>query len=137
AYVYGNTLRDGPVGIGPLTFQTDGLSNVVFESNRVENAAVELSQGASQITIRNNILHRDDGPAIFIAGQNAAGRNVNDVVITNNTGINNGTHSNFIHVDGKTIGIVLDNNLYAAPKLETGGWGTAPIYVNWSDLSGF
>ena len=142
-YIASNKLN-GPSGFGPL-----GLSNGtnetwartlhgVFESNIQSNAQFELKHGAEHIMVRNNVFLRDGYVNIQIEGYNTTyGRGAVDLFILNNTAINNGTTGNFIRMDVPVDGVKLINNLYVAPNLYTGPYGTAVVAVFGNDLSSF
>jgi hypothetical protein len=64
-------------------------------------------------------------------------RGVVDLVIDHNVGINNGTTGNFLNLDGAADSITLTNNVYVAPYLQPGTYGTAAVAVGMNDLSAF
>ncbi len=145
AYMYiANNKLNGPSGFGPLGLSS-GLGETwartlygVFESNVQNNAQFEVKHGAEHIMVRNNVFKYDNATDIQIEGYNTTyQRGVVDLTIVNNTAINNGTTGNFIRMDVPVDGVKLMNNLYVAPNLYTGPFGTAVIAVFGNDLSSF
>lgn len=145
AYMYlANNKLNGPSGFGPLG-AANGMHETwartlygVFENNLQSNAQFEVKHGAEHIMVRNNVFLRDNSTNINIEGYNTAyQRGAVDVTIVNNTAINNGATGNFIRMDVPVDGVNLLNNLYVAPNLYTGPYGTAVIAVFGNNLSSF
>jgi hypothetical protein len=140
-YITGNTLTHGTMSIGPLG-GPDGLNdkyarakNVVLENNKIISD-VQILHGAEHIMLDNNVVYGATG--FGIDGYNAQyQRGVSDLNIINNTGINSGDRGNFLIVKGSVDGITLTNNLYVAPNLVTGSWGSAPVYVTDGGMNSF
>src|SRR5215217_3880999 len=88
--------------------------------------------------LRNNVLKQTNGYCVDVIGFNPSyGRGVVDCTFVNNTGVNDGTSGNFIHLGGRADGLVVVNNLYLAKNLVTGTSGSASVYVEESNLSSF
>ena len=146
AYVAHNTIPNGPVNVGPLA-TPDRASDPVHRAERTRYVVVEdnslnvlnVLHGAEHVLVQNNVLHSDNIPAVTVDGYNADfDRTVIDARIVHNTAINNGVQGNFLRVnEAGASGIVLDNNLYVAPSLDPGPYGTAVIFVVAGDLSEF
>src|SRR5207253_5274934 len=142
-YMAHNTLTDGDVRVGPLTSpsmlpqKAQRTSNVVFEDNIV-NSPVNIDPGAEHVMVRDNIVKRDNAPAIIVAGYDKDfARGVADLTITDNTVINNGDHGMFLMLGGHAIAITLTHNLYVAPNFTAGSFGAAPVYVTDTSLDSF
>ncbi|HEX8323526.1 MAG TPA: PKD domain-containing protein [Tepidisphaeraceae bacterium] len=133
AYAYNNKI-DSSFQIGPLG-QLNGMKTkenrfkyVIGESNEVFNEQIGVNHGAEHVTLRDNVVHNDNGLAIAIDGYDSGyGRGVVDLSLENNTVVNNGTVGNFIHVYGKVDGIRMTGNVYLAPKLQLGTRETAAV----------
>ncbi len=140
-YVTGNTLTAGTMLIGPLG-GADGVNdkgararNVVLENNQIRSD-VSIYHGAEHVMIDNNIVYGSTG--FGVDGYNSEyQRGVADLHILNNTGINSSDRGNFLIVKGNVNGITLENNLYVAPNLVTGSWGSAPVYVADGNMNSF
>jgi PKD repeat protein len=143
AYVADNTLHDGPLRAGPRGENTEPASTatdwVVFEGNHVSNYQIDVYPGTHHLMIRNNVLSNDNASAIAINPSDPEGRTIDDIQILNNTGINHGYTGQFLRTNGlcPAASLTLGNNLYAAPGLTGGGYGTAPVYVAQNDLIAF
>lgn len=143
AYVSGNVLRRGPVGVGPLDGR-DGMKNpaarfrfAVVENNRL-GTTLFVNHGADDVVIRNNLIRKNDSAAIQVAGFNAEfNRGTRNLAIENNTVINAGTRGGMLRVESRVEGIRLRRNVYVAPNLETGTHGSAAVYVAADNLSWF
>lgn len=148
AYVTGNTVSNGPIGIGPLA-GPDGAHDqatrnsrtrfVVVENNKVNNAPIVIDTGIMHAIVRNNLVHQQSGATIIVHGTDRSipGRTVEDVRVLNNTGIIDGKTQAFLAAWSAPASLTLDNNLLVAPNLQTGGDQTAAVYVQAKDLSGF
>jgi hypothetical protein len=55
----------------------------------------------------------------------------------NNTVINNGRKGNFLRLNGSASGLQVVGNLYVAPNLFIGEYGTSAIYVRQDSLASF
>lgn len=142
-YIANNNLSQGKVTFGPLG-ESDGLNRKsdrfrwgVFENNTV-NSEMIIEHGTERLMMRNNVLKNHGHFSLQIEGYNGTyGRGVKDITIANNTGVNNSSIGQFLNVGGDTEGIRLVNNLYVAPSLATGSYGTASVFVKHGSLSGF
>jgi hypothetical protein len=143
SYISNNEMR-GSAGVGPLG-ETDGLNekwarfkHSAIEGNVLHDASFFLQHGAENVTIRDNTFLADDMPQIAVKAYNTTyQRGVVDLVIDHNVGINNGTTGNFLKLDGMSESITLTNNVYVAPYLQPGTFGTAAVSVSMADLSAF
>ena len=146
-YIVGNTLTDGPVGIGPLSkgdglkrpnYQAERTGAVVVEANRLIDTSLRIGHGSERVMVRNNVIRRDEGPAIEIEGYDTTyKRGVIDCRIVNNTAVNQHEKGQFLWLMGGARDLVVANNLYVAPKLTTGSHQTSVIYVAGEDLRAF
>ncbi|MFT3785188.1 MAG: PKD domain-containing protein [Tepidisphaeraceae bacterium] len=145
AYLANNSI-EGPWSAGPLggpTGEGDAarrFQHVRIENNTAEKGTLELKHGLEHVTIVGNTIRNDDENIIDIEGFTAGvyNRDVEDVVIDGNVGVNAGTKGVFLNVLGKVGGgITLTDNRYAAPKLAPGSWGTAVVYVHDTSLASF
>jgi PKD repeat protein len=148
-YVYNNSFTAGRCEVGPLA-GGDGLMKADWQVQRVNWAVVEgntfhdsaflsVCHGTNHMMVRQNVFNQDaGGMAITVDGYSSVyQRDVEDLTITQNTGINTGTKGTFLYVGGAVKGITLTNNLYVAPNI-TPGVGTASgVYVNGGSLSSF
>lgn len=143
SYIANNELR-GPAGVGPLA-GTDGLNekwarfkHSAVEGNVMHDATFFLQHGAENVTLRDNTFLGNNLTQVHVVGyDNVYGRGVVDLVIDHNVGINNGTTGNFLNVAGTADRITLTNNVYVAPYLQPGSFGTAAVSVAMSNLSAF
>jgi PKD repeat protein len=143
-YVAQNKLTEGAVGLGPL----DGgaavddkgarLNWVVVEYNQVTDSPINVLTGVNHVAVRDNVIHRDGGTAIDMPGwSDLYDRGTSDVYIVHNTVINNDTTGKFLKVSGPVDGVTVMNNLFVAPKFQTGAYDAAPIQILNGNLSGF
>ena len=141
AWIDGNTVHNGDIRVGPLGLWGESPSSAttdcVIQNNQTYNAPVMVYAGAHDISIRNNVFHRNSSIMIDIIGQDQDGRQTADIRILNNTGINTSSTGIFLKVESHVNGISLENNLLNQPSLATGGYTTAPVYVVESNLSSF
>ena len=146
AYVYGNRL-DGSFQVGPLG-QTEGMKGqmtasmrfkyAVGEANQIVNDQIVINHGAEHVTLRDNTIENDGLLSINVDGFNTDyQRGVVDLVIRNNTAINNSASGSFLRVYGAVDGIQLLNNIYVAPNLAIGVKETAVIKMEPDALSSF
>ena len=112
---------------------------VVVEDNTVNNTEIEVHPGTVNAMVRNNVVNENDLPGIYIYGYDPTYNNmVQNVSFLNNTVVNTGLLGSAFYVSGQTSGITIANNLYIAPNLQPGYYGTAaPLYIDYPDLSGF
>lgn len=135
--------KDG-IACNPTDYTTQRTQWVVFDANTVSgDAAIDVHHRSEHVMLRNNVLKRDGKPLINIDGYDQTFQaGVVDVTIAHNTGINNGDKGNFLYVLGDSqpnhsAQITLVNNLYVAPRLMTGAYQTAVVYVAAWDLDSF
>ena len=142
-YIADNQLR-GPAGVGPLGL-ANGLTDKAarflharVQDNVQHEGSFYLQHGAEHVTLIGNTIYRDDQVAFDVIGWNAEyGRGNRDLRFERNVVVNNGTMGNFLLVEARTEGISLTDNVYVAPYLRPGNFGTAAVFVNGSDLSSF
>lgn len=143
AWVTNNTIR-GNWSVGPLG-GADGLTDTgarwnyaVIENNLSTTTTLFVNHGAQHVMIRNNIMQAKDGIAIQVQGYNTQyNRQVSDLTIVNNTGINDGTQGRFLNVEGYVDGITLTGNLYKSDNMFVGSYGTSAVFINDSSLRSF
>lgn len=143
SYIANNEMR-GSAGVGPLGLN-DGLNekwarfkHSAIENNILHDASFFLQHGAENVTMRDNTFLANDMPQIVVKAYDTTyQRGVVDLVIDHNVGINNGATGNFLRLDGLAESITLTNNVYVAPYLAPGAYGTAAVSVEMSDLSAF
>ena len=141
AYVQHNTLR-GLTTVGPLG-DNDGLSDkgarfryAVFEANDFEGR-INIEHGAQDVVIRSNVLHEDNGVAIYVEGyESAYNRTSSGISILNNTGINNASQGKFVKVSSGVTNATISNNLYSAPNLFAGTYGSVSAWIDDGNLNG-
>ncbi len=159
AYIVGNTVKDGGIGLGPLG-GGDGVNDpnatftyAVVEGNHVIGTAISPTPGISHVMIRNNILERSSNESIWVrpfdftlnasGGYAYANRTISDINILNNTFIGSGPTYRAVFVDATHVQnqiagqIVMDNNLYYNTQEVTGSDESALVYVADSNLNAF
>jgi hypothetical protein len=143
-YVAGNRLAGSPLGLGPLDAgagldrKDSRLQWTVIEKNTFEESQVNVGHGTEHLSVRDNVIIKENGMAIDMKGWSAEyERGVKDVYIVHNTVINNSTGGKFMKVGGKVEAVTVSNNLYVAPNYETGTDNSAPLQILYGDLSGF
>jgi PKD repeat protein len=141
AWIDGNTVTDGDIRVGPLGLWgepvTSATNTCVIQNNTVLNTFIAVDPGAHDISIRNNIIHRNSSYMINVNGTDSEGRVSADIRIFNNTGISTGTTGNFLQVQTYTAGITLENNIFSDPNLVVGANNSAPVYVVPNSFSSF
>lgn len=145
-FMRGNTLRDGPVAIGPnphLGSPSERMRYTVLERNHFIKAttgpaAIEFHPGAESHMLRGNVIEATGQSCIDINGWDPANqRTCVDIRILNNTGVNPSSGGRFLDVEAGTQNVTVRNSLYAAPNMVTGQGRTASMYVAANGLSGF
>jgi hypothetical protein len=140
-YVRGNTVHEGPVQVGPIPQVGPAAARwrwAVLDGNRLDGDAYKVFHGAKHVILRNNVCRRDDGTAFDVLGfSDEMQRSAVDVRILHNTVINQSPAGRFLSVKGRVVDMILANNMYVAPALATGDYGTANVYVEDDDLGGF
>lgn len=144
AYIANNTIREGPVGVGP--HQTQGSPNekftwAVIEANIVINDQLNAEHGAENVIFRNNVITHSGGSCFrldCVGGPEFPNRTIRNVRILNNTGINNSVMGQFITINKNPPPneLVLANNFYRAPNLQTGASQTGNVLSYTSNLNG-
>lgn len=141
----GNNQLGAAWHIGPLGKET-GVEDVsrrfkyaIGEFNEIADTTMEVQHGAEYIMIRNNVFHNDGITAISVDGYSSApyNRGVKDLIVMNNTALNDATRGVFLRVWGAVDGIRLINNLYVAPNLTIGSYETAAVRVDEGHLNSF
>jgi hypothetical protein len=141
AWVQGNTVTNGDIRVGPLGLWGEPVTEItqyaVIQANIVNNVSINVDPGSDDISIRDNVINRNEGMMIDVASTDSIGHTSGDIQILNNTGISDGTNGNFLKVEDHTLGIILANNLMIAPNLVVGENGSAPVYDYENNLSSF
>jgi hypothetical protein len=125
AYVYGNKIPVGPMGVGPLslgTYLTENASfnYAVFDSN-VTSDAILFQPNSFHSIAKNNVLFESGINGGFVVNSEAVVSStdtwqVQDLTLTHNTVIDNSSAGSFLWIyHGESQGINLDNNLFIAP----------------------
>lgn len=140
AYVYGNTVNDGPIGVGPLGVAgadpNASFTDCVFDSNNIFSTLM-IQPGSNETMVKNNVIHEDGGAGITINGQGGFNWEVQNVYIQNNTVIQTGPWAGFLTLNGgAAVNVNVNNNLLVAPQLQTGS-GQGIIVLDQNDLSSF
>ncbi|QOV88005.1 PKD domain-containing protein [Humisphaera borealis] len=143
AYIYGNSVKDGPMRIGPRGEATEPASTrtswVVVDNNKISNYQLDLYPGATNVMIRNNVFNNSAQAAIGVNPSDPQGRPLSNIHILNNTGYNYATTGRFLRVEGglQPDSITLGENTYIAPNLHVGSDNTAGVSIAANNLSGF
>jgi hypothetical protein len=94
-YVTGNKISDSPLGLGPLDAGAGSITRIppewtVIEKNTFKESQVNVGHGTEHLSVRDNVIMKNDGIAIDMKGYSAEyARGVKDVYIVHNTVINN------------------------------------------------
>jgi PKD repeat protein len=144
AWIGRNRLREGRLTIGPnfaVGSPAERFRDVVIDGNLIEytgaESAVEIEPGAERLSLRNNVI-RSEASAIEISSfDDRMTRGCRDVRILNNTAVNTGRSGRFLDCGSGVAEVLVANNLYIAPELETGSYRTAVIFVLARDLGAF
>ncbi len=144
-FVRNNTLNEGQLAIGPDHNgpPTASLRRCVVEANVLDkrqdsmHAGVKIKAGAEHVYVRNNLV-LTTGHSTFEVTEYLASmdRSCQDIRIVNNTGINNGS-GRFLRVGADNGQLVVANNLYVAPEMETGSNSQAIMFILDDDLGSF
>jgi hypothetical protein len=139
-YISGNALRQGRCIVGPNQAVGDDDERfkwTVIEANTMIDEGFGVDPGGEHVMIRNNIIQRDGGSAITIKGwDERRHRTAADVRVLHNTAINNDTAGRFINIGSGVKPLVVANNIYAAPNLQTGSSQTANVYLEAASMDG-
>jgi hypothetical protein len=139
-YVYGNQINDGQMGVGPLSAgggsASTNVSDVVFENN-VTNTNLDITSGAHDIMVRNNVFTLD-GTSITINAQDTTlGWQAQNIYLEQNTVVDSSIYGGFLTIsNGVPANVTVDDNLLVAPELQTGE-GQGIINVDASNLDCF
>jgi len=144
AYVYNNTLQDGPTSVGPIGVDSAdpnvSFDYAVFDTNVVVNNNFLMQPGAHDLMYRNNVIQADGNTGFTINGQETSGGfnwQVQNVWIQNNTVTESGQWGGFLTIsNGEATGVHVVNNLFVDPTFET-GYGEAFITDNNNDMNSF
>lgn len=139
-YITGNTLSHGRCIVGPnqaVGEADERFEWAVIEANHMIDEGFGVDPGGEHVMIRNNVIERDDGSAITIKGWDAQRqRAARDVRVLNNTALNRATGGRFINIGNDVPDVLVANNIYAAPRLETGSNQTANVYLEDDSMNG-
>jgi PKD repeat protein len=140
-YIVHNKVADGTIRVGPLGGANESPDTatewVVIDGNTVTDTSILAYAGSHHIMIRNNMIRKDKDASITISAPDTFGRISGDFTIINNIAVNNSDAGSFLRVWGKTNGIVLKENSFAAPNLKYGLHGSAAVNVSEDNLSSF
>src|SRR5207302_1206781 len=105
------------------------LRYLVAEGNLFKDS-IDIDHGTEHSMLRNNVLRIDNEYGIKIdAYSSTYQRGVVDLNIVNNTEYTLGNTNDFIKTTGTASGISVINNLWIAPKVWTGAYNAAGLYV--------
>jgi hypothetical protein len=143
-YVYHNTFASGPVNAGPLGTDVANpnvdITDVVFDSNTVNNTTVLITAGAQNVVIKNNVINANGDSGITIDAQEIGGGfnwTVTNVWIEHNTVTEPGIWGGFLAInDGQAQGITMDYNLFVDPNFQISS-GQAFVRVDENDMNSF
>jgi PKD repeat protein len=137
AWVAGNRLTGGALVIGPRPQDEGGWTHAVVESNRLAGESMIVRHGSAHVRLSSNLIQRDAAPAIDVWGYDGAmDRTCSDVRVLHNTIINLAPSGRGVSIGLDTAAVVVANNMYLAPHLETGSQGTANAFVADDSLDG-
>jgi len=143
AYIYGNTVKDGPLRVGPRGEATEPSTTrttwVVVDNNKVNNYQLNVYPGTQHLMIRRNTFNNNAQSGIGINPVDPQGRPLTDVHIIGNTAYNSATTGRFLRVEGGLASgtITLGQNKYIAPNMMVGSDNTAGVSVAANNLLGF
>ena len=126
----------------PYLLYLDVLVNVVAGRRRIRDvdvvAAVEVEHGSEHVILRNNIISIAGNSTIAVRGHSETkDRTTVDLRIFNNTGICPGKCGRFVHCGSDTESLQIANNLFVAPRLITGDYQKAILFILDGDLANF
>jgi len=140
-WVVGNIISDGDIRVGPLGLWGEAASSntsyCVIEDNQLTDTFIYVQTGTHHAMIADNVINNSGGQALVLNGVDGQGRISQDITIVHNTGIDTGVQGNFIELLGYVNGIVMNNNLWVAPKLQLGDYGAAPVRVTSGYMGSF
>jgi hypothetical protein len=141
AWIQGNNVTGGDIRLGPLGLWGESASSstdwCVIEDNQLTDTFIDCDAGTHDAMIANNVVDNTSGSAINLMGEDDQGRVSSNITIINNTASDSGTQGNFITVWGYATGIVMQNNLFIAPGLQVGMYGTSPVDIQGNNLGDF
>ena len=144
-YVYHNSFTDGAANAGPLGTNVDpnttiDISDVVFDSNTLNNATFLMTPGVSEVMIENNVVNSTGNAGVTINAQQIGSFytwTVSNIWIEHNTVVATGTSGGLLCIsDGQAQGITLDYNLFVNPNYQINP-GTALVSVDENDMNCF
>jgi len=143
-YVFHNTFSTGPVNAGPLgtvvNDPTIHISDVVFDSNTINNTTILLTPGVTQVMVENNVINATGDAGITIDAQQFGGSytwTVNNIWIEHNTVIESGTGGGLLCInDGQAQDILMDYNLFVDPNYQINS-GTALVSIDEDNMNSF
>jgi hypothetical protein len=140
-WIEDNSTTGGDIRLGPLGLWGEAASsqtdNCVIEDNQLTDTFINIVSGTHNAMIVNNVINNTAGAAITIDGPDSQGRTSQGIIILNNTATDSGSSGNFINVWGYVNGIVMQDNLFVAPKLQGASGGSTPVAVQDSNLDDF
>jgi PKD repeat protein len=138
AYIADNVITDGDIRLGPLGLwgesPSDSTDWCVIKDNQLTGTDIYVNSGTHHAMVEGNVITNDSSQGIAISGPDSENRTSQDITVTHNTGIDNGTTGSFLYVAGYVDGITLTNNLWVAPNV---GSSVFAVYVGSGDLSSF
>ncbi|MGD0766650.1 MAG: PKD domain-containing protein [Tepidisphaeraceae bacterium] len=143
-YVYHNTFVNGAANAGPLGTDVANpnvtISDVVFDSNTVNNTTILITAGAQNVMIKNNVINANGDSGITIDAQEIGGGfnwTVTNVWIERNTVTEPGVWGGFLAInDGQAQGVTLDYNLFVDPNFNISS-GQAFVTVDEDNMNSF
>jgi hypothetical protein len=140
AYVYGNVVAHGAIGVGPLAeggYLTDNssFSYAVLDSN-ITSDTVFFQQNSLHCIAKNNVLF-SNGTGGFVVNATAGSWQVQDLTLVNNTVVDSSTVGSFLAIfHGEAQGIQVVDNVFIAPNFQTGIGQGIIVDMN-NDLASF
>jgi hypothetical protein len=143
-YVYHNTFTAGAANAGPLGTDVANpnvtISDVVFDSNTVNQTTILLTPGVADVMVENNVIHGNGSAGITIDAQEIGGGfnwTANNIWIEHNTVTEPGQYGGFLYInDGQAANVYVDYNLFVDPNYQVGS-GQAFISVDENDMNSF
>jgi hypothetical protein len=143
-YAYQNIFAQGPANAGPLGTDVANpdvtLTDVVFDSNTINNTTLLITAGAEDVMIKNNVINANGDSGITINAQEIGGGfnwTVTNVWILNNTVTEPGQYGGFLAInDGEASNIVMDYNVFDDPNFQISS-GQAFVTIDENDMNSF
>lgn len=132
-YVASNYMRSGTLRVGPQEQDKNAVPNWasiksewgVIQDNRLDDLFLNIRLGTYHVMFRNNVVRmRDLDWAVIIACDKPGYddvRKAGDIRIAHNTVINDGTKGMFMFVQGNPVDLLVQQNVYIAPGVKSGG----------------